>query len=853
MTTSKQSARGKQPRAAAKRTPRKATATLPKPLKVDDVFKTCPSSTFSFSNTKSHPQSHDIISQDRAIKAINLGLGIRKPGYNIYVAGYQGTGKTSVIKSFLERWSKSAETPNDWVYVYNYEDAEKPLAIEMKTGEGRKLRKMMESLIKALREDIPAALQSEDYENAVNSYLSASNDRKAKLFTELEKLAKSMDFGVKSTRVGIETVPIVDGRPLSEKEYAKLDDKKREDLESKRGRLEPEVLDFARKVRSINSESKEYIEALRSEVGNQIVSIQLEPIAQAFQHNEQIFQYLEATRAHILENLLDFAEDDDDSSEEDQPVHYAFDSKEKFKKYQINVFVDNTNTKGAPVVIETNPTYYNLFGKVEKNVEHGMFLTDHSMVKNGAIHRANGGYLVINAMDIFKTHNIWETLKRVLRNGEAFIEDPGEQYSMLPTTGLRPSPFPINVKVIMIGNDDIYHVLFEDDEDFRKIFKIKADFDYRMERNKRNVNSYASFVATRSAKEELLHFDKSGVSAIVEFGSRLVEDQRYLSCQFGEIKDVTIEADFCARQSESKVIRREHVEQALDSKFYRLNLVEQHILDMIRHEDLLLSVDGERIGQVNGLTVYDMGDISFGKIARITCATAISDDGILNIERASRLSGKTYDKGMYIVAGFLNGLLARERSLGISASIAFEQSYGIVDGDSASIAELITIISAMAGIPCSQSFAITGSVNQMGEVQPVGGVNEKIEGFFKCCRLIGKKRSGYGVLLPAQNVPSLMLHREVREAMDSGFLKVYAIRHLWEAFELVTGVPLGIADFHDKDFAPGSALDIIKKKLSEMHKKADTAPVTQHHEQHLLTPKSRRAAKTHRALPLRRS
>jgi len=483
----------------------------------------------------------------------------------------------------------------------------------------------------------------------------------------------------------------------------------------------------------------------------------------------------------------------------------------------INVFVDNSDCKGAPVVIESNPTFYNLFGKIEKNVDHGVYLTDFTMVKNGSLHRANGGYLVLNATDIFRTQAIWETLKRVLRNREAFIEDMGEQFSFVPTSGLRPQPVPLDLKVVLIGNDDIYHLLYEEDEEFHKIFKIKADFDYKMPRAPKNIASYVSFVATRANKEDLLPFDRSAVAAIVEFGSRAVEDQRQLSTQFGEIKDLTIEADFMARDAGSKVVKRQHVEAALDEKFYRLNLIEEHLFELVENEDILLSVSGATVGQINGLTVYDMGDHAFGKICRITCTTSISDDGIINVERASRLSGRSHDKGMHILTGYLNAVLAREHSLGLSASVCFEQSYGMIDGDSASCAELVAIISAMADIPIDQSFAMTGSINQMGEIQAIGGINEKVEGFYKICQLIGKGQNQFNLILPIQNVPNLMLHRNAAEAVKDGKLRLFPVRYLWEAFELVTGVALGTKDLHVTNFTKDSAFDIIKGKLKRLH------------------------------------
>lgn len=788
---------------------------VPKAIDADAAFRHCRPSAFKFKDTSHFDMSHDIISQDRAVRAINMGLGIRKPGYNIYVAGIQGTGKTSVIRSFLEKWSANSEKPVDWIYVHDFNDQETPKAVALDAGGGRKLKKVMETLVKNLREVIPLALQSEDYENAVNAYISASNERKAKHYADLERLAKSMDFTIKSTRMGIETIPIVDGRALTEKEYGKLGDKIRESIEDRRSQLEPEVLDFARKVRSIEQETSQYVESLRSDLGQQIVGRELDPLLDEYKESTTISAYLQEVKDHILDNLLDFVDTEGEDSKEDP---FAPPDRDRFRKYKINVFVDNTNVQGAPVIIESNPTYYNLFGRIEKNVEHGMYLTDFTMVKAGAIHRANGGYLVLNAMDVFKTPGIWDTLKRVLKNRLGFIEDMGEQYSLLPTSGLRPVPIPLDVKVIIIGNDEIYHILHDQDEDFHKIFKIKADFDSKMPRNDETINAYASFIATRTQVESLLPFNKNGIAAVVEFGSRLVEDQRFLSTQFGEIKDLTIESDYIAREQGAGEVTREHVEEALDLKFHRLNLVEEQLLDMVRHEDILLSVDGDRIGQVNGLAVYDMGDYSFGKLGRITCTISTADEGVLNIERASKLSGKIHDKGVFILTGFISAVLAKGRSLGVAASVCFEQSYGLIDGDSATVAELVAILSALAGIPVHQGFAMTGSLNQFGDVQPVGGINEKIEGYYKTCKLIGKSNK-YNVLIPHQNVPNLMLHEDVRLAIEKGVFGIYPIRSINDAFELATGVALGYVDVHQETFPEGSALDIIQKRLAKLNKK----------------------------------
>ncbi len=668
----------------------------------------------------------------------------------------------------------------------------------------------MDHFIEDLRQQIPFALQSEDYERTVNTIMSHSSEKQSKKYAELEKIAKKMSFQLKSTSIGIETIPLVEGRALTEREYSKLSDKEKFSIESKRSILEPIVLKYARKIRSIEVKTKELLRNLEKEIGRKMVEAAIEPLSKACIKYKELTEYLQQVRDYIVENLSDFVNPEDPKIENEQPFLIE---RDRFLKYKVNVFVDNRKAKCAPVFFESNPTYYNLFGKIERSVEHGMYMTDFTKIKSGSIHKNNGGFLIVDAQDVLKLPYVWETLKKVLRNREGYIEELDEHLALIPASALRPQPIPLNLKVIMMGGDDIYHLLFSLDEEFPKIFKIKADFDYKMNRTKENINAYANFIATRCHKEGLQHFDASGVAAIVEHSSRIVGDQLLLTTEFSKIKDIVIEADFVAKQQKQKIVKRSHVEKALEQKFYRVNLYERHLMEMVRNRDIMVSIDGKRIGQVNGLSVYDLGDYSFGRVCRITCTTSISDNGIFNIDRASKLSGKIHDKGMYILSGFLTALLARQQTLGISASLCFEQSYDTIDGDSATASELIAVISALSEIPVKQNIAITGSLNQLGDVQPVGGINEKIEGFYRTCRTLGKG-STYKVIIPIQNKSNLMLDKETRNAISKGFLEIYPVRFFWEAFEIATGVPFGVKSIHEKKFSEGSALENIRKKLA---------------------------------------
>jgi lon-related putative ATP-dependent protease len=810
------------------RTNKKKNATLPAPLKVSEVFLACPTGQFTCKTTHTIKPSNEIIAQSRAVDAIKVGLGISKPGFNIYVAGDHGTGKTSVIKTFLEHYAEHLAPPQDWVYVYDFYRIDVPKEIALPSGQGWQFAKDMEKAIKLLRSEIPAALQSATYENTVNAHLSHNADQQTRKFNALEKRAKKVNFQIKSTKSGIETIPVINGRAITEKEYNKLSEKERLVLEATRSHLEPHVLDFARKVRFLELEAKTFVSQLQRDYTKEVMQQIFEPISRSYAGIKEVATYLDQVKEDILENLFDFI-DTDEHLEERGKYPAASPQHNRFYKYKVNLYIDNRLQKSAPIIIENNPTYYNLFGRIEKNIENGMYYTDFTMIKAGAIHRANGGFLVLEAADVFKMPAVWETLKRSLRTSQGFIEDYGEQLSLFPTTGLRPNPIPLDVKVIMIGSDDIYHLLHEMDDEFTKVFKIKADFDYKMPRNKTTINAYTTFLATRCHKEKLLHFSTSGLSAMVEYGSRLVEDKQQLTTQFGELKDITIEADYLARRDKSPTINRSHVEDALQQKFFRVNLIEHHLQEAIKNRDVLLSLDGSCIGQVNGLAVYDIGNYAFGKPVRITCTSAVNEDGIVNIERASKLTGHIHDKGVHILSSYLHALLAREYALGLSASVCFEQSYSIIDGDSASIAELVAIISAMAEIPVKQHIAMTGSLNQLGEVQPIGGINEKIEGFYNCSQLIGKGKK-YGVIMPVQNVGNLMLQKETRTAVSKGTLEIFPVKYFWQVFELATGHTLGVKQLTDKQFAKGSALAIIQQKMQKIHE--DEQPKDAPHHQH---------------------
>jgi predicted ATP-dependent protease len=801
----------------------KKTSQMFRRLDENEVYMNCSEKTLPSKISSGDEPNYDIISQPRAVRAIQLGLGIQKPGYNIYVAGIQGTGKNSVIKTFLKKRAQSLPTPGDWIYVYNFKNTESPHAMELPTSMAKRFKKQMDELIEQLTVEMTDAFQSEEYETNVNAAVNASNEKKSKMFIELEKLAKTKNFGVKSTRMGIITVPIIDSKPLSEKDYSELTEEQKEKIESERNQLEPEVLDFARKVRAIENDTKNKLNELQSNLGDYVLTQALVPLLKDYENQKNILEYLSDVKAHILENLGEFLAEEEEALEgggEEAAVVSSYHLKkgDPYLPYRVNIFIDNTEVQGAPIIFENNPTFYNLFGKIEKNIEYGVYTTDFKMIKAGSIARANGGYLVLNILDILRTPHVWDTLKRVIKNQKLFIEDLGEQYSILATSGLRPEPIPLNVKLILIGSDMIYRMLYQLDEDFNKIFKIKADFDAQMNRNSQTIDDYTNFIFTRTKVENLLPFESSAIATVIEFGSRVVEDQDKLTTRFSLIKDITIESDFIARENKNDKVTRADVERAIEERYFRSSSIEDQIIEMLERKDILISTNSRRIGEVNGLAVYALGDISFGIPTRITCRTYRGKPGILNIERDAAMSGKLHNKGVSILTSWINGSFGRKHPVNISATICFEQNYSGVDGDSATLAELCLILSTVGHIPLDQSIGVTGSVNQFGEVQPIGGVNEKIEGFFKTCKLQGLT-GRQGCIIPVQNIKHLMLHREVRTAVEKNQFHIWPVARVEEAFELLTGFQAGHWDEKKHEFPKGSSFASIYKELHKNDKK----------------------------------
>jgi lon-related putative ATP-dependent protease len=754
---------------------------------------TCDPSLLTFETTESIGPLGGFIGQDRAIKAIEFGLGIADSGYNIYVSGMTGTGRTTIIKAFLEKAVKRivAETSvalQDWCYVYNFAEPDHPQALNFPPSRGKEFRSEIFELVGRLKVEIPRAFESDAYEANRKAVVDANQRKQQELYQALESKARERGLTVQSSPMGLVVIPLRSGVPLDQEEYLAMGPEERKKIDENRASLNEELAGFLKSVQGLDKSTREKIRELNRKVGQFALAHMFRSMEERYASFPKVVEYLNAMEAHVLEHMDVFR--GKETHESPVPSGPPFVEDDAFIPYQVNPFIDNTKTESRPVIIESHPTYGNLFGVVERRLKYGTFVSDFTMIKPGSVHKANGGYLVVNALDVLVNPGAWEGLKRVLKNREARIEDLGERLGFPTATSLRPEPIPVEIKVVLIGNPQLYHLLFNMDEDFRKIFKVKADFNIEIERSDQSLHEYATFVASCCSSGCLRPFDRSGVAAMVEYAARLVEDQTKLSTRFSDLADLTHEANYWASQDKSEVVTAIHVDGALQEKFYRSSLIAERIQRLIQEGTLMVATEGVTVGQVNGLAVYNLGDFSFGKPSRITASTYMGKTGVLNIERESQMSGKTHDKGVLILIGYLGQKYARDFPLTLSASICFEQSYEGVEGDSASSTELYALLSSLSGLPIRQGMAVTGSVNQRGEIQPIGGVNEKIEGFFDVCKAKGLT-GDQGVVIPRRNAKNLMLRKDVVQAAREGRFHIYSVETIDQGIEILTGVEAG--------------------------------------------------------------
>jgi lon-related putative ATP-dependent protease len=779
-------------------------------LSFEQLRKTFDSSTIQCETTEDVPPLKGIIGQERAVKALKFGLDIKESGFNIYVAGHPGTGRETAVKDFLEELAKDKPVPPDWCYVNNFQDSYEPTAIQLDPGTGKVFQKDMADFISNARRELPKVFESEDYVTKRDETVKKIEEERKALFTQLSKRVQEEGFVLQRTTVGVFLIPVVEGRVLNEQEFMALDPQKRDEIQKKREELNEDLKNAMRQMRSLEAQVAEEIKKLNREVALYTIGHLIADLEEEYKKFEDVVDYLEEVQNDIADNIDQFVQEPAPTA----PFPASWMKELPFKKYEVNLMVDNAAVKGSPVIIENNPTYNNVLGKVEKEAQFGVLTTDFTMIRGGSLHAANGGYLVLPVEELLRNFIAWDSLKRALRNACITVEEAGERLGYISTKGLKPQPIPLDVKVVLIGSPVLYQTLYMLDKDFKELFKVKVDFDTTMERTKENINQYAAFICTLCQKENLTHLDASAVAKVIEYSSRLADHQDKLSTRFADVADIIREANFYAAEEKSKRTTGGHVKKAIEERLYRSNLIQEKIQEMIEKGFVLIDTEGEALGQVNGLSVMGLGDISFGRPSRVTASIGLGREGIIDIEREAQLGGNIHTKGVMILSGYLAEKYAQEIPLSLSCRLVFEQSYGGIEGDSASSTELYAIISSLSGLPINQSIAVTGSVNQRGEVQAIGGVNEKIEGFYEVCKVKGLT-GAQGVLIPESNVQNLMLKEEIVDAVRDKKFHVYPVRTIDEGIEILTGVKAG-KRLHDSTFEEGTVNDRVDKRLKEM-------------------------------------
>lgn len=787
-----------------------------KRLGVDELYRCCDEAALEFRTTDELPAIEGTIGQTRALDAIHFGLSLESKGFNIFLLGENGTGKMSTIKGILKKESLTKPVPSDWCYVYNFRDPDAPLAIALEPGQAVVFQKDMDEMVKTLRIEIPKVFESKEYEKQKSKIMEEFQKKQRDFFSSLEDEAQAKGFSIRKTVSGLLIVPVKKtGDPLTEEEFEGLDAETKKKIEALGKMLQEKLDDVGRSVREGEKLLKEQLLKLERDAALSAVGHLIEDMRGKYGQNEKILTYLENVQEDMLEHIDDFKP----SEEQAPPLPFMKMPKTEptFTRYTVNVLVNNKDGKdgkGAPCVFESNPAYYNLFGRIEHKFQYGVAVTDFSMIKAGSLHRANGGYIVINVIDLLRNLFAYDALKRAIRNREIKIEDVWEQYRPVSTTALRPEAIPLDVKVVLVGSPYLYYLLYSLDEEYRELFKVKADFDSRMNRTPENIRKYALFTASLCREEKLLPFDRSGVAKIVEFGSRLSDHQEKLSSRFSEIADLVRESAYWAKTAGSSIVKAEHIEKAINEKVYRSNRIEERLRELMEEGTLIVETSGAKVGQVNGLAVLELGDYGFGKPSRITARTYAGKAGVVNIERETKMSGKIHEKAILILTHYLGSKYAAKKPISLSASITFEQLYDMVEGDSATCAEYYALTSSISGVPLKQNFAVTGSMDQTGAVQPIGGVNEKIEGFFELCRLRGLDGS-HGVIIPRRNVKNLMLKKEVVDAVRGDRFSIYPIDMVEEGLEILTGMQAGEMK-EDGTYPEGSINALVAKRLLEI-------------------------------------
>jgi lon-related putative ATP-dependent protease len=763
------------------------------------------------------PRLEGVIGQDRAVRSMQFGLDMTAPGYNIFVVGAPGTGKSTYVQAIVNHVAAQGTVPDDWCYIHNFADKDNPLTVSLPAGQGRIFQTDMQELLADLRVAIPKSFESSDFEQQKDTILQELQSQMQSAFQGLEEEAKAGGFLLKQAPGKFVFVPIRDDKPLSNEEFEQLTSLEQRTFQESGRKLEKRLEETLHTGRALEKSAKEKITELEKQITLAAAKPYIDRLKEKYAAYAKLSAYLEALLADIESSHELFK----GAGQPAAPPQLSFmapqqDDEDAFVRYKVNLFVNNEKTQGAPVIVEPFLYYYNLFGKVEYQSHLMALSTNFTMAKSGAIHRANGGYLILQAKDVLTEPFVWETLKRAIKYRSAVVENIGEQYRYIPTVTMRMEPIPLDLKVILIGSPVLFYILSQD-EDFQKLFKVKVEFDIEMQRSGDNLCKYASFISSICQNDQLLPFSQTGLARVVEYGSRLAGSQDKLSTRFNEVSEIVYEAHALARSAQAAYVEAAHVDLAIRERKYRNNRIEEKIQEMIFKGKIMIDTSGAVVGQINGLSVISLGGFLFGQPSRITAVTYIGRGGIINIERETDMSGQIHSKGVLTMAGYLGAQFAQDYPLSLTAQITFEQNYAGVDGDSASCAELYAILSSLADLPIKQSLAVTGSVNQLGSVQPIGGVTEKVEGFFDVCHAQGLTGE-QGVIIPIQNVDNLMLKTEVIEAVRDGRFHLYAVRTVAEGIELLTGVPAGSRG-EDGAYPEGTVFDRVRRKLGRYQEK----------------------------------
>jgi lon-related putative ATP-dependent protease len=786
-------------------------------LKAESLYRQCDPASLGFETTSEIKAEVNSVGQERAADAIDFGMNIAHPGYNIFVLGPTGMGKREIVQQFFEEKAKNDPTPPDWVYINDFDNPDQPDVIELPPGKGSAYQQDIDNLIEEMKTALSAAFESEEYQNRRQTIFESFKEKQSELFDELQGKAGKQDLAMIKTPSGIAFAPTDEDGVMSPEEINALSEEDRDRIKEKIEAIQEDLQKILQQVPNWQRDAKDEIKDLNKEMANFAIGGLINELKEKYQDFAKIVHHISQIQKQVIENASAFLPaNDGEPGNFLEAISQRGGESALMDRFKVNLIVDNSSLKGAPVIFEDNPTYPNLIGRVEHFAQMGTLMTDFRMIKSGALHKANGGYLILDARKLLTQAYSWEGLKRALQSGEIEIESLGQALSLISTVSLKPAPIPLNLKIALVGDRMLYYLLVEHDPEFSELFKVEADFESEIEWDDSNQERYAQLIATIVKKNETRPFSKEAVARLIEESARQVSDAERLNTRLQDLNELIFESDYWAKKSRRKTVTGKHVQKAIDNKIARADRLREKVQESILRDINLISTEGEAVGQINGLSVYTLGSFTFGKPSRITAQVSLGKGQVIDIEREVDMSGPIHSKGVLILSGFLRGRYAEEVPLSLSASLVFEQSYGGVDGDSASSTELYALLSAIAQVPLKQSLAVTGSVNQHGEVQAIGGANQKIEGFFDICKARGLT-GDQGVLIPKANIKHLMLRQDVRDAVSKGKFHIYPVENVDQGIAILTGIEAGERQ-KDGGYPEGTINALVEARLQKMAK-----------------------------------